>query len=102
MLISTYSLKIIAAAFLKGSSFSVRPGSKKIEFPPHPPNMLHEILKNLLPYILKLLEERPTNVLKTSQKDFRRLATLGRSQVVNFEQTISLVLFSILFHQMCA
>ena len=60
--------------------------------------MLHEILKNLLSYILKLLEKRPTNVLKTSRKDFRRLTTLGRSQVFNFVQTISLVLFSILFH----
>ena len=60
--------------------------------------MLHEILKKLLSYILKRLEKRPTNVLKTSRKDFRRLTTLGRSQVVNFIQTISLVLFSILFH----
>ena len=60
--------------------------------------MLHEILKKLLSYILKLLEKRPTNVLKTSRKDFRRLTTLGRSQVFNFVQTISLVLFSILFH----
>ena len=60
--------------------------------------MLHEILKKLLSYILKRLEKRPTNVLKTSRKDFRRLTTLGRSQVFNFVQTISLVLFSILFH----
>ena len=60
--------------------------------------MLHEILKKLLSYILKLLEKRPTNVLKTSRKDFRRLTTLVRSQVFNFVQTISLVLFSILFH----
>lgn len=67
------------------------------------PNASHEVIKNLLFCILIVLEKYPTDVPKTSREVFRRWTSLSHPQHVNFElyKCISVLLFSILFDQIC-
>ena len=47
-------------------------------FRSYSPNVLCEILKSRSLLILKVLEKRPSDILKTSWKDIRRMMSLGR------------------------
>ena len=49
------------------------------------PNVSYEILKSQLLLILKVLEKRPADILKTYRKDVRRVTSLGRPHGVNFD-----------------
>lgn len=61
-------------------------------------NMLHVILKICLFYVLKVLEKRRTNVLKTSRKDVHRLMSLGHRQGVNVKVIIPILFCCIIFN----
>ena len=63
----------------------------------------YEVIQNLLFCIQIVLEKYPTDVPKTSREVFRRWTSLSHPQHVNFElyKCISVLLFSILFDQIC-
>ena len=65
---------------------------------PYSPIVLREIL------IPTVWEKHPVDVLKTFQKDIRRLTFIGSLQGVNFEPLVQMhfhCVISIFFHQIC-
>ena len=76
-------------------------------FRSYSPNVLREILKSLLFFILTVLGKRPADVLKTSRKDVRRVTSLRRPQDINFERVVQMHFHCIIFrfvffsHNMC-
>ena len=72
-------------------------------FRSYSPNVLREILKSLLLFILTVLGKRPADALKTSRKDVRRVTSLGRSILNVSYKCIFIALFSgVFFHTICA
>ena len=62
------------------------------------PIVLRETLKSYLLLILKVLEKRSADILKTSRKGVRRVTSLGRTQDVNFELLVQMNFHCIIFN----
>ena len=60
-------------------------------------NVLRKILKSYMLHILTGFEKRSSDVLKTNQKDVRRVMYLRRSQDVNFESLVQMHSHCIIF-----
>ena len=67
-------------------------------FQSYSPNVLSEILKSQLLLILKVLDKRLVDILKTSSKDVRRVTSLERPQGASLEPHIQMYFNCIIFN----